>query len=173
MRETYVLIAMFAASVMFGGCQSVPGVFNGLGEDPMTMLLIYRTDGQPITQEQYDLVVAIAQRVSAQVGLQLSSPLEAAVSSGVPFGLAGTAAGFIESGVTAGVAGTGAAIAGVIGGLGTFSYANVWAIGDFTETTLRDMEKTGDKRVDRLHVSSAFTRTGNTVDKSSRGLTEK
>ncbi len=170
--KNLILIAILA-SFALGGCSTMPGVLNGLGSDPMSMLIVYRTDGQPITQKQYEEVVKVAQGVSVQVGLQLSSSLEAAASSGFPYGLAGAAGGAIESGIAAGAAGTAAFLGGMVSGLQTASYANVWLVADLTEVTLRDMETAGDTKLHRLHVSAAFTRTGNTVAEPARGLIKK
>lgn len=172
MKKNLVLIAILA-SFALGGCTTMPGVLNGLGSDPMSMLIVYRTDDQPITQEQYDAVVKVAQRVSIQVGLQLSSSLEAAASSGFPYGLAGAAGGAIEGGITAGAAGTAAFLGGMISGLQTASYSNVWAVADMTEVTLRDIETAGDATTHRLHVAAAFTRAGNTIAEPARGLIKK
>ena len=168
-RMLYVF-AIVASVAMLGGCSTMPGTFNGLGDDPMSMLIVYRTDKQPITREQYEAVVEIAKEASVKIGLQLSSSLEAAVSSGLPFGAAGAAGGIIEGGLTAGAAGTAALLGGVVSGLQNASYANVWGVADLVEITLRDMEAAGDKKLHRLHVSAAFIRTGNTVAEPARGV---
>lgn len=159
--KNLVLIAILA-SFALGGCSALPGVLNGLGNDPMRMLVVYRTDGQSITLEQYEAVVAIAKGSSTQVGLQLSSSLEAAASSGFPYGIAGAAGGIIDGAISAGVTGTAAALGGMVSGLQTASYANVWLVAEITEVTLRDKEASGEKRFHRLHVSAAFIRTSNT-----------
>ncbi|HHT9130557.1 MAG TPA: hypothetical protein ACFYEC_06810 [Candidatus Brocadiaceae bacterium] len=165
---TKALIAILASTAL-SGCLSMPGGFNGIGADPMSMLIVYRTDKQPVTREQYQEVVKIAQEASAKVGLQLSSSLEAAVSSGFPYGLAGAAGGGIDGAITAGATGTAAFLGGMINGLQTASYANVWLVGDITEITLRDRERDGED-FHHLHVSAAFIRTSNTVDQPARGL---
>ncbi len=154
---------------MLGGCSTVPGVFNGLGSDPMSMLIVYRTDKQPITQKQYTSVVEIAQEASKQVGLQLSSAAEAAASSGVMYGAAGAAGGAIENALTAGITSTVTVLGGLVNGLETASYANAWLVADLTETTLRDRERDGED-FRRLHVSAAFTRTKNTAAIPARGI---
>mgnify|MGYP001565818024 CR=1 FL=1 len=156
--------------VFLGGCSTMPGTFNGLGSDPMSMLVVYRTDKQQITEEQYKAVGAIAQEASNQVGLQLSSSLEAAISSGFPFGIAGAGGGAVEGGLAAGAAGTAGFLGGFVGGLQNASYANVWLVADITEVTLRDREASGDKTLKGLHVSAAFIRTGNTVVEPAHGL---
>ena len=168
-----LLLIAILATLTLGGCQTMPGVLNGIGEDPMSMLIVYRTDRQPITQGQYEAVVAIAQEASAQVGLQLSSPLEASLSSGLPYGASGAAGGIIDGGISAGVAGTAGFLGGMVSGLQTASYANVWLVADLTEVTLRDTEAAGDERFHRLHVSAAFTRTKNTVAEPAHGLVRK
>ncbi|MCX6787872.1 MAG: hypothetical protein NT108_01755 [Candidatus Kaiserbacteria bacterium] len=170
--KNLILIAILA-TLTLGGCTTMPGVFNGLGEDPMSKLIVYRTDGNLITQEQYEDVVFIARHASIQVGLQLSSATEAAASAAFPYGLAGAAGGIIESGVTAGVAGTAGFLGGLVSGWQTASYANVWLVADITEVTLRDLENAGDKRYHRVHVSAAFTGTGNTINAPARGVIQR
>ena len=172
MRNLLVLIAILASTATLGGCGTMPGVLNGVGEDPMSMLIVYRTDRQPITREHYDKIVEIAREASAKVGLQLSSSLEAVVSSGLPYGLAGVAGGIIDGGITAAVTGTAALLGGMVSGWQTASYANVWLVADVTEVTLRDRERDGED-FHHLHVSAAFTRTSNTVAEPARGLVRK
>lgn len=167
MLSAFVIVASVA---MLSGCSTMPGTFNGLGEDPMSMLVVYRTDKKPITKEQYVSVVAVAQEASNQVGLQLSSSLEAAISSGFPFGIAGAGGGALEGGLAAGAAGTAGFLGGVVSGLQNASYANVWLVADITEVTLRDREASGEKMLKGLHVSAAFIRTGNTVAEPARGV---
>lgn len=170
--KSLVSIAILA-TIMLGGCTTMPGVFNGLGKDPMSKLIVYRTDGNMITEEQYEDVVLIARRASMQVGLQLSSATEAAASAAFPYGFAGAVGGIIESGVTAGIAGTAGFLGGLVNGWQTASYANVWLVADITEVTIRDLENAGDKRYHRLHVSAAFTGTGNTVNAPARGVIQR
>lgn len=170
MARVLHVLAIVVSITMIGGCSSMPGTFNGLGEDPMSMLVLYRTDKQLPTKEQYDLVAEIATEASKTVGLQLSSSFEAAVSSGFPYGISGAAGGAIDGGVAAAAAGTTGFLGGLVSGLQNASYANVWLVADLTEITLRDMEISGDKRFSRLHVSAAFIRTGNTVAEPARGL---
>ncbi len=168
-----LLLIAILATLTLGGCSTMPGVLNGSGEDPMSMLIVYRTDDQSITQEQYKSVVAIAKGASSQVGLQLSSSLEAAASSAFPYGFAGAAGGIIDGAITAGVAGTAGFLGGLVSGWQTASYANVWLVADITEVTLRDMEAAGNTQYHRLHASAAFTRTKNTVEEPARGLIRK
>ena len=167
------ILAIVVSVTVISGCSTMPGTFNGLGEDPMSMLIVYRTDKQQITEEQYKAVGAIAQEASNQIGLQLSSSLEAAISSGLPFGFVGAAGGAIEGGLAAGAAGTAGFLGGLVSGLQNASYANVWLVADLTEVTLRDREAAGEKILHRLHVSAAFIRTGNTVIEPARGLIRK
>lgn len=173
MKRILGLIVILASVTLLGGCSTMPGIFNGLGNDPMSMLIVYRTDHQSITQEQYDAVVKIAREASAQVGLQLSSSSEAAISSGFPYGLAGVAGGIIDGGITAGVAGTAGFLGGMVNGLQTASYANVWLVAEITETTLRDEYAAGNKGFHGLHVSAAFTRTNNSSTKPAHGVFKK
>ncbi len=139
------------AMLTIGACATTPGQFNGLGNDVMGMLVVYRTDDQPLAKAEYDAVVKVAKKMGARVGLQLSSPFEAAVTSG----MAQAAAGALDT--AAGAFG----IVGVIEGLTAYSYAMVHVVGEATENALRDRENAGESIFHVIHVSSAFVRSRN------------
>jgi hypothetical protein len=139
------------AILMLGACATAPGQFNGLAKDVMTMMVVYRTDNLAMTKVQYDAVVGVAKKMGEKVGLQLSSPFEASVASGVT----GAVAGHFDS------AGLAYGMVGIIGGLSTYSYAKVYAASEATEQALRDEENAGQKIFHRIHVTPAFVRSGN------------
>lgn len=171
MKNTFLLAAILATSSLLGGCGSVPGVFNGLGGDPMSKLIVYRTDGKPLSIEQYRAVVEVVRYVQAQLDLQLTSRSESALSSALPFGTTGVVGGAIEGGVIPMSAGGATGfLGGAFGGLLTDSYARVWAIGGPTEYTLRDREARGEKVFESVHVEAAFIRSRNTSAAPAPGL---
>ncbi len=169
MKRIVRLIAILASVAVLGGCASAPGPFVGLGNDVMSMLIIYRTDSQPLTKAQYDKVGVVAKRMGIQIGWQLSSPFEAAATSGGAYAAAGALGGATQghfypgamvgaaAGYTAAVYGLG----GVVNGLVTASYANVHAVALATEMALRDDERDGVNEFRRIHVVGAFVRSRN------------
>lgn len=142
------LVALVATLVL-GACASVPGQFNGLGSDVMTMMVVYRTDDQPLTRGQYETVVAVAKKMGARVGLQLSSSFEAGATGGALGALGGS---FDSSGASYG-------FVGIVGALATYSFAKAFVVAEATEYALRDDENPEFKKI---HVSPAFVRSGNT-----------
>ena len=165
-----ILVALF-----LGGCTTLPGPFNGNGKDPMNVLSVYRGDGQKHTDEQYALIVKVAQEASIVVGSQLSSSAEAAAASGIAFGTAGLG-GFFDGNISAAVGVFAASLAGTVTGLQTASYAIVWQIAEITEARLRWLEVNGDEKiralVKDLHVSAGYIRTRNTSEGPAPGSTQ-
>ncbi len=145
-------------------------MFNGLGGDGMTMLVFYRTDQQPITKAQYRAVVGIAKEMHFTLDYQLSSPYEAGASGFAAYGTAGYLGGLTQSHfypgaiahAAAGWTGTVYGLGGLVNGLVTYSYSEVFDLGTMVETTMRDREKDGEKIFHDLHVVAAFVRTRNT-----------
>lgn len=182
MNKLFNVAAALAAAFILSGCSTiqVPGAFNGLGNDVMSMMIIYRTDDQPLTREQYDTVSEIAQKMGVKIGWQLSSPVESALSQAVVYGAAGAAGGATQGlfypapvmvGAAAGYSGSVYALAGAVNGLVTASYANVYAIAHSTEVALRDEERySGRKDLRRIHVVGAFIRSRNSLDSPAPGL---
>ena len=163
------LIAILASITLLGACSTVPGPFNGLGNDEMSMLIIYRTDSRPLTKAEYDAVGVEAKKMGIRIGWQLSSAFEAGASSGGAYGVAGAAGGatqghFYEGamvGAAAGYTGAVYGLGGVVNGVMNASYANVYAVAQATETALRDEERDGKKEFRRIHVVAAFVRSKN------------
>lgn len=154
-RLVHRLVAV-AATLMLGACAgTMPGQFNGLGDDPLPMLIVYSTDGNgTLTEKQYADVVQVAKRMGGIIEMQFPSSLEAAASSGLAYGAAG-----ISGGVS--ILATISAVSGAVGGFSTASYAIVYAVSDATETAMRDAEKKGDTRYTDLHVVASFVRSRN------------
>lgn len=175
---SYLITSLLLAITGLTGCATAPGPFNGLGSDPMRMLVIYRTDDQPLTREQYAAIGKVAQKMNIQIGWQLSSGMEAALSSGVAYAAAGAAGGatqgiFYEGamvGAAAGYTGAVYGLGGTINGLVTASYANVYAVGAATEQAIRDMENDGERSLHRIHVVAAFVRSHNSTQDPASGL---
>lgn len=149
-QKGFVILAILFA---LGGCASAPGQFNGLGNDVMTKMFVVRTDDEPITRLQYDAVVNLAKKMGERIGVQISSPFEAGVASGVAQAIAGR---FDSSGLAYG-------IVGIIGGVATYSYAMIIAVAEATELAIRDeVDDGGQKYLKRIHVIPAFVRSKNT-----------
>ncbi len=138
-----------------GACASVPGQFNGLGSDMMTMMFVYRTDDEALTLSQYETIVARAKKMGEKIGLQISSPFEASIAGGGVSALAGS---FDAVGLSYGAV-------GIVGALSTYSFAKAYAVAEGTEYWLRD---DGDPAYKRIHVSPAFVRSGNTESTPAR-----
>lgn len=149
-----------------------PGVFNGLGDDVMAKILIYRTDPKPFTQEQYNAIAAKAKKMGIVIDSQLSSAFEAGAASGGAYMGAGAAGGATQGlfypgalvGAAVGYTGAVYGFGGVISGIITASYAQVYAVAAATETALRDAERYDGKEgkiFHRIHVVAAFIRSRN------------
>ena len=140
------------ATLVLGACASAPGQFNGVGTDPMSMVVVYRVDDHPLTKEALDAVRKEAERMMARIGIQLSSPLEAGFTSGA-LDIVGTWAdpeAIVKVGRPHGVV-------GFISGLAAYSYAMVSAIADATRDRLEYLGETDDV-FKRLRVAAAFVR---------------
>ena len=149
------------------------GIFPGLGDDYMAMLIIYRSDDLPFTYAQYKAVQTVAEQMNLILGWQLSSKWEAAASGGVAYRAAGAAGGatqglFYTGALTGAAAGYTASVyglGGVVNGLTTYSYGRVFDLAEMVERTIRDKEKYDrDARFARIHVVAAFVRSKNRVD---------
>lgn len=180
MRTVLRWIAILAMLTL-GACATAPGPFNGLGSDEMSMLIIYRTDDQPLTKEQYDGVTRIAQKMGIRIGWQLSSAVESAATSFAAYGVGGYLGGSTQSHFYAGALRSAAAgytgvvygLGGVINGMMNASYANIYAVSQTTEIALRDEERAGASEFFRVHVVAAFIRSKNTADSPATGLAKQ
>lgn len=164
-----------------GGRVTAPGVFNGLGNDYMAMLVIYRTDDLPFTKAQYEAVNVVANKMGFRIVAQLSSPLEAGAASGTAMGLVGAAGAATQNwyfpsamvGPAIGYAAGVYALGGTVNGLISFSYAKVSAVATAIETALRDMERFDGKiEFNRIHVTAAYVRSRNNEGSPAPGLIE-
>lgn len=169
MKKILFLLAILA-SVVLSGCAVAPGIFNGLSDDGMAMLVIYRTDNKALSKEQYDKVVVVAKQMGITIGWQLSSAFEAGATGGAAFGAAGALGGSTQSyfysgasaGAAAGYTGVVYGLGGIVNGMVTASYANIHALEAAVEMALRDAEKyDGAKNFQRIHVVGAYVRSRN------------
>lgn len=194
MRRKSVLCYAILAAVALGGCMPGVGVFNGLGDDPMPMIKLTKSDWDPrtgenpITYSQYLAVQDLAAAMKIQIDWQTSSTAEAMVSEFLPYGMAGAAGGAFTgllypyaaalAGPAAGVTGLVYGFGGAVNGAVTHSYSGVYAVGDTLERAMRDYERDGKKYRDtdgkslfrNLHVVASFTRSRNGINSPAPGL---
>ncbi len=170
-RALALIVSIAILAMLAAGCTTAPGIFNGLADDRMTQLVIYRTDDTAPTKEQYVAIQKIAKKMGARIDGQLSSTAEAILSSAVPYAAAGAGGGATQGLYFPGLTVPGTVITATVYGLGggvngavTASYANVYALGKAVEDTLRDEERDGKKLFRRLHVVAAFIRSRNNQD---------
>lgn len=182
-------VVLLAGVALIQGCATGPGIFNGLGDDPMSMLIITRTDGQVPTYEQYLAVQTLAEEMHIQIEWQISSPVESGGTGGGAYGVAGAVGGRTYAGVYEGMligpAVTAQAVAygagGVITGLVTHSYSVDYNVGDATEKALRDNEADKKRFLDgdgksilhNLHAHASFVRSRNNRNSPAPGLAEQ
>ncbi|MDP3938818.1 MAG: hypothetical protein Q8R92_11895 [Deltaproteobacteria bacterium] len=180
--RTAVLFVMLVLGLGLQGCATVAGPFNGLGSDEMSMLLVYRVDGLPVTGENYRAVAAAAQEMGVIISPQLSSAAEAGATSGLAYGNAYAAGGAAQGlffgpvGAAAGAAvgGISGALGGVITGVTTAAFANVHAIAKAVDDRLTYLRTEG--RVNHLafvRVTGAFIRSRNNIGSPAPSLREK
>ncbi len=163
-------ILLGLALLVLSACGTVRGPFNGLGSDPMSMLIIYRTDNSPLTYSEYLAVQGVAAHDHLVLMGQLSSPFEAMVTDGFAGAVAGAAGGatqglFYTGGMAGPAAGYSAAVYGLgylVNGALSYSYGTVYDMAQMVETTMRDDEKYDHNRIFyRLHVVAAFVASSN------------
>lgn len=173
--------AVMTAAVGISGCA---GVWNGLGNDPMTMVVLTKTlmpgDEGPINYSQFLAVQEIAMEKKGQIDGQMSSVAEACFSGFWPYGIAGAAGGASGgtlysnatalTGPMAGVSGLTYGFGGCVNGAVTYSYAQVYALGASLEMALRDHEKdprspyrdqSGGHLFRNVHATASFVRSLN------------
>lgn len=187
-------VVWFVPVVWLSGCMPGVGVFNGLGDDPMPMIKIVKSDWDPRTGEnpiaysQYLAVQDLATAQKIQIDWQTSSTFEAGASEFLPYGMAGAAGGAFTgllypfagalTGPAAGVTGLVYGFGGFVNGAVTHSYSNVYAVGDTLEKAMRDHERDGKKYLDQngkslfrnLHAVASFTRSRNAFNSPAPGL---
>lgn len=167
MKNYFVLIAILAITTTLGGCAAMsgPGVYNGFG-DHWNMFSPGRGDGKPLEPEQCALLDTIAREELAEVKEGLSSPSEAAASSGFPMGLAGAGAGGVIDKLTAISGGLIGLAGGSLAGLQVWSYSAVWQLWERVDRRIEYLKATGDPRVQTLYITAAFVRAKNDRCKS-------
>lgn len=172
---------VFGAMASLAACAgpvSGPGMFNGLGSDYMSVLVIYRTDNRPVSWQDYQLVQGIARRMNLTLMGQLSTAFEAAGSGMLAYGMAGAAGGAAQGAFYAGAAPAGAAVSGLVYAFGgavtgatTFAYGRDFDLSQMVETSLRDAARHDHLvEAERLHVVAGFVRTLNQVNSPAASL---
>ncbi len=139
---------MIAAVLFLGACASVPGPFNGFGNDAMSKVAIGCSVGS-CSVDQVAIAAVAANLAGEQVDTQLSSPLESVVTTGLAYGAAyvpiGHSQEWVYLGADGGAAAVVSAMSGLMGGIVyggiSWSYANANATGAFSEMFLRDWER--------------------------------
>lgn len=194
MKKRSLYCAILLAAVGLAGCMPGVGVFNGLGDDPMAMIKITKSDYDPRTGEnpilysQYLALQDLAAALKMQVDWQTSSTAEAMVSEFLPYGMAGAAGGAFTgllysgagalTGPAAGVTGLVYGFGGAVNGAVTHSYSAVYVMGDALEKAMRDLERDGKKYRDNngkslfhnMHATASFTRSRNWNNSPAPGL---
>lgn len=141
-----------AATVVIGACASGPGHLNGMASSPQGMIVVYRADDRDLTAEALKAVLKEAERMMARVGVQLSSSLEAGLTSGA-LDIVGV---WVDpEAVVNPLRPHG--VVGFISGLATYSFAMVSAVAYATENRLRFLEEKNDT-FKWLHVEPAYVR---------------
>lgn len=182
MRKRVLLCVAMVAVIGLTGCA---GIWNGLGNDPMTMIVLTKTlmpgDEGTISYTQFLAVWEVAREKKGQIDGQMSSVAEACFSGFWPYGIAGAAGGSsggilypnagVLTGPMAGVSGLTYGFGGCVNGAVTYSYAQVYALGASVEQALRDHEKdsrspyrdpvTGRHFFHNVHVVASFVRSLN------------
>lgn len=163
----YSLAIAALLSFPLGACGA--GAYNGLGGDPMSMLVVhvnpYVADG--MTAEQYGVTVRLAQVCHSDANQQMASVAETVGVGGVVNGLSGMVSGNAVTGVIPGAdagvyapyMGIAGGIAGATNGLALQSQAKVSVVGscvngDLQDAVLRD-------RMEGVHAYSSMVRTRN------------
>lgn len=189
-RKNVLCCVALSATVALGGCL---GVWNGLGDDPMPMVILTKTltasDRNQISYTQFLAVQEVAMEKKAQIGGQMSSVVEACFSGFWPYGIAGAAGGAsggtlypnasMLTGPMAGVSGLTYGFGGCVNGAVTHSYAHIHALGAALEQALRDHERDPDSQYrdanrrslfHNIHATAAFTRSRNSMNSPAPGL---
>lgn len=162
MKNLILLAAILAVATMMGGCAALsgPGVYNGLG-DHWSMFNPGRSDGKQLEPEQCKLLDTIAREELVEVKEGLSSPSEAAASSGFPLGLAGAGAGGVIDRLTAISGGLIGLAGGSLAGLQVWSYSAVWQLWERVDRRIEYLRSAGDPRAKDLYITAAFVRAKN------------
>lgn len=168
MKNLFLLAAILAATTMLGGCAALngPGVYNGLTDDHWSMFNPGRSDGKQLEPEQCKLLDTIAREELVEVKEGLSSPSEAAASSGFPLGLAGAGAGGIIDRLTAISGGLIGLAGGSLAGLQVWSYSAVWQLWERVDRRIEYLKSIGDPHAQNLYITAAFVRAKNDRCKS-------
>lgn len=195
MRKGLLCCVALLTAIGLAGCMPGVGVFNGLGDDPMPMIKLAKSDWDPRTGENpilYNQFMAAQDLVASlkiQIDWQTSSTAEACASSFLPYGIAGAAGGaatgalYPNAGMlaapAAGVTGLVYGFGGCVNGAVTHSYSNVYAVGDMLEKAMRDHERdpkskyrdaNGVSLFRNLHAVASFTRSRNATNSPAPGL---
>lgn len=144
-RRTWGLVLM--STIALGGCQTVPGPYNGLGRDGASMILVHKNpDYGPMTAEEYGVVTDHANSCLVDGRRQMASLGETSGTMAAVGAVSGSISGsvvtqFIPGGRTSVYGpyiGTMGAINGATGGLAMQSSAMTNFVGGCTNGDLSD-----------------------------------
>ncbi len=167
------LLGVLAASTLLAGCASVPGPYNGLGTDPMTMVILHKNpDYGDVTAADYTLATVHANSCYVDGKRQLAGTFETSGSMAAANGLTGLGSGSIITqfvpGATVGVyapyVGTLNAVGGGTAGLQVQSSAMNSFVGACTNGDLNDPVTR--EKAPGLHVYPALVRSNNRSGKT-------
>lgn len=172
MRIHSLAIAALLSSTL-GACGA--GAYNGLGNDPMGMLVVHVNPyvADNMTAEQYGVTVRLAQVCHEDANEQMSGVLETVSVGGSVNALSGAVSGNAVTGVIPGAdagvyapyMGIAGGIAGATNGLALHSQAKVSVVGscvngDLQDAVLRD-------RMEGVHAYPSMVRTRNSSNPAS------
>ena len=146
-RTWGLVLASTASAFVLGGCQTLPGPYNGLGRDGASMVYVHKNrDYGPMTAEEYGVVTDHANDCLLDGRRQMASVAETSGTMGVVGAVSGSISGsivtqFIPGGRTSVYGpyiGTMGAINGAVGGLAMQSSAMSNFVGSCTNGDLSD-----------------------------------
>jgi hypothetical protein len=161
-------------SFPLGACGA--GAYNGLGSDPMGMLVIHMNPyvADHVSAEQYGVTTRLAQVCHRDANQQMAGVGETVVVGGVVNGLSGAVSGNAVTGVIPGAdagvyapyMGIANGIAGATNGLALHSQAKVSVVGSCVNGDLQDDILRS--RMEGVHAYPSMVRTRNTSDPERR-----
>lgn len=169
------------------------GSFNGLSGDPVEKVFVTSSSGT-LSADQWVVAQYAAAMTNAQIDVQMSSPIEAAATSGAAYGVGYAAGGSLQGryypspAATAGtvVNGITGLWGGAVNGVQMYSSASVIGTGYGAEQALRDWEKNvaiPPELLERypnirtlvagVHIQPAYVRSTSSTNKPADGLVPK
>ena len=161
-------IALGAMVLVGAGGLSACGTFNGLSGNSLAMVFVTKDTkyySPKLSRTEVENLRDVALRCGAQIGQQISSPVEAMGAGAIQYGLGygvGAAAATVFPGAVVGryiLYNLGVGGGGGMGyGLGSWSYAKVSAIGGCMEAMIRSRELHHPELGMHIFVETAFVR---------------